>query len=123
MLKVSRTKVGSVVFSVVVVSGVLLSVSACDALSGGGKIAGSCDWRPTNKDRCFEYPDADAKKDCTAGRVWKAGPCDHTGAVCGARLSSGVQKWIFATAGTTKEKATAECAQDKVLGPDGKPVP
>ena len=55
-----------------------------------------------------------------SGWVRKVG--DHADAICGARLSSGVEKWIFAMAGIAEEKATAECAQDKVLGPDNKPV-
>ena len=122
MTKASHGKLVSLAFGALLLGGGLVPLTACDALTGGNKIVGSCDWRPTAKDRCFEYPSADAKKDCTAGRVWRDGPCDHTGAVCGARLSTGIQKWIFATGGTTKEKATAECANDKVLGPDGKPV-
>lgn len=115
-------KGASILYTGLILSAALLPLTACDALTGGNKVAGSCDWRPAKGDRCFEYPDADAKKECGSGRVWRDGPCDHTGALCGARLSSGIQKWIFAGTGTTKEQATTECGRDTLLGPDGKPV-
>lgn len=123
MSNANRQSLGAFLFCGVVVTSGIVSLTACDALAGH-KIAGSCDWRPAGGDRCFEYPEAAAKKDCTAtGRVWKDGPCDHTGAACGSRLPGGIQKWIFATATTTKEKATTECSSlGTALGPDGKPA-
>jgi hypothetical protein len=116
-----RSLVSSLMTAAAAVVVIVASLPACDALTGG-KVAGSCDWRSTKGDRCFEYPSADMKKECSGGRVWKDGPCDRTGAICGVRMSTGIQKWIYDGAGTTKEKAMTECTQDgKLLGPDGKP--
>jgi hypothetical protein len=111
---------------VVAVCAVVLGVPllACDKLGGGFTVAGSCDWRPGKSDRCFEYPKDGVeagKKICTGGKVWSDGPCDRASAVCGTRMSSNTQKWIYETNGTTKDKANTECLDGKLLGPDGKP--
>ena len=109
-MKNTPSSLAARVVTCVLVSAVVIASVACNKPP-----VGSCDFRPSGGNRCFDYGADDAstgKSICTGGKIWSDKPCDLTGSIGGCTTSGSITKWLY-PGEKIKDRASAslECSK------------